>query len=185
MTKSFITNKPALNMTLVGCGQCGARIVDVFAKYQTSEGEQTYNCLALNSTEADFKELKFIDPSNRVSLALGGLGKNPEKASKILAKDERVKSVMRNFVSKKLRVKDDMLVVLAGLGGGTGTSTIVKLIEDFNELHNKPLIQKTLDKMIEKVGEEAYKQHEEEINQRSFKIAEEKYIKIGVIACMP
>ena len=56
-------------MTLVGFGQAGARIVDVFAKYQTAEGEQTYNCLALNSNEGDFKQLFQTmtdkNPSNR------------------------------------------------------------------------------------------------------------------------
>lgn len=172
-------------MTLVGFGQAGARIVDVFAKYQTAEGEQTYNCLALNSNEGDFKELRYIDPSNRISLDLGGLGKNPEKAEKILAKDQRVKSIMHNFISKKLRVKDDLVLFVAGLGGGTGTSTIVKTIEDFYELHNKPIIQQVLDKMIAQVGEEVYKQREVEINQRAFKVAEEQFVKIGVIACLP
>lgn len=172
-------------MTLVGFGQAGARIVDVFAKYQTAEGEQTYNCLALNSNEGDFKELRYIDPSNRISLDLGGLGKNPEKAEKILAKDQRVKSIMHNFISKKLRVKDDLVLFVAGLGGGTGTSTIVKAIEDFYELHNKPIIQQVLDKMIAQVGEEVYKQREAEINQRAFKVAEEQFVKIGVIACLP
>lgn len=185
MTKSFITNKPALNMTVVGFGQAGARIVDVFAKYQTAEGEQTYNCLALNSNTGDFNELKFIDPNNRISLDLGGLGKNPEKAEKILAKNEQVKAKMHEFISKKLRVKDDLVIFACGLGGGTGTSTIVKAIEDFQEIHNKPIIQQVLKKMIETVGEDFYKQHEVEINKKALKAAEEQFVKIGVIACLP
>lgn len=172
-------------MTMVGFGQAGSRIVDVFAKYQTSEGEQTYNCLALNSNEGDFKDLKFIDPSNRVSLDLGGLGKNPEKAAKILAKDEQVKSIMHNFIAKKLRVKDDLVIFVAGLGGGTGTSTIVAAIEEFHEVHNVPKYKQALQQLISQVGEDIYIQNEEEIKKRAFKGAEEQFIKIGVIACLP
>lgn len=185
MTKSFITNKPAIDMTMVGFGQAGARIVDVFAKYQTIEGEQAYNCLALNSNDGDLKELKFIDPVNRISLNLGGLGKNPEKAVKILDNDEKVQATMHNFISKKLRVKDNLVLFIAGLGGGTGTSTIVKVIEDFHETYNKPKIKQVVQAMIDKFGLDAYKQNEVEFNKRAFKIAEEQFIKVGVIACLP
>lgn len=185
MTKSFITNKPALEMTLVGFGQAGSRIVDVLAKYQTDEGIQTYNCLALNSNDGDLKDLRNIDPKNRVSLELGGLGKNPEKAEKILNNNEKVQAQMKNFVSKKIGVKDDLVIFFAGLGGGTGTSTIIKAIEDFHEHHNKPKIKQVLQAMITKFGEETYKGNETEFNKRAFKIAEEQFVKIGVVACLP
>lgn len=183
--KSFMTKKPAVEMTIVGFGQAGSRIVDVFAKYQTAEGEQAYNCLALNSNDGDLKELKFIDPANRISLNLGGLGKNPEKAMKILANDEKVQSKMHNFISKKLRVQDDLVLFVAGLGGGTGTSTIVKAIEDFHEIHNKPKIKAVIEAMIKKFGIDVYKENESEFNKRAFKIAEEQFVKLGVIACLP
>lgn len=185
MAKSFITNNPALNITAVGFGQAGSRIVDVFAKYVTAAGEQSYNCLALNSNDGDLKELRFIDPANRVSLNLGGLGKNPEKAEKILASDEQVQATMHNFISKKLRTEDDLVLFVAGLGGGTGTSTIVKAIEDFHDMYNKPKIQKVLQAMITNFGEDAYKANPAEFNKHALIKAEEKFVKLGVIACLP
>ena len=130
-------------------------------------------------------ELKFIDPANRISLDLGGLGKNPERAMKILVNDEKVQSKMYNFISKKLRVQDDLVLFVAGLGGGTGTSTIVKAIEDFHDIHNKPKIKAVIEAMIDKFGIDAYKENETEFNKRAFKIAEEQFIKVGVIACLP
>lgn len=185
MVKSFITSEPALNMTIVGFGQAGSRIADVFAKYQTAAGEQAYNCLALNSNDGDLKELRFIDPNNRVSLNLGGLGKNPEKAVKMLARDEKVQAKMHDFINKKISVKDDLVLFIAGLGGGTGTSTIVKAIEDFHEQHNTSKIKAVLQAMIKQFGEEVYKQNETEFNKRAFKIASEQFVKVGVIACLP
>lgn len=185
MTKSFITNIPALNITAVGFGQAGSRIVDVFAKYTTAASEQAYNCLALNSNDGDLKELRFIDPDNRISLNLGGLGKNPEKAIKILDHDEKVQATMHNFIDKKLRVNDDLVIFVAGLGGGTGTSTIVKAIEDFHDMHNKPKIKQVLEAMIAKFGMDAYKDNQVEFNKKALKIAEGNFIKLGVIACLP
>lgn len=185
MTKSFITNNPALNITAVGFGQAGSRIVDVLAKYTTDAGEQTYNCLALNSNDGDLKELRFIDPDNRINLNLGGLGKNPEKAVKILANDKKVQETMHNFIAKKFGTKDDLVLFVAGLGGGTGTSTIVKAIEDFHDMHNKPKIKQVLEAMIAKFGMDAYKDNQADFNKKALKIAEENFIKLGVIACLP
>lgn len=185
MVKSFITNNPALNITAVGFGQAGSRIVDVFAKYVTAEGQQTYNCLALNSNGGDLKELRFIDPDNRINLNLGGLGKNPEKAVKILENDENVQSTMHNFIDKKLGTKDDLVLFVSGLGGGTGTSTIVKAIEDFHDMHNKPKIKQVLQAMIEKFGMDVYKANQAEFNKKALKMAEENFIKLGVVACLP
>lgn len=172
-------------MTMVGFGQAGSRIVDVFAKYTTAAGEQAYNCLALNSNDGDLKELKFIDPTNRISLNLGGLGKNPEKAARILDHDEKVQAKMHNFISKKLGAKNDLVLFVAGLGGGTGTSTIVKAIEDFHKEHNAPKIKTILEAMVTKLGKEAYEANKEEFHKRALKIAEENFIKLGVIACLP
>lgn len=185
MTKSFAINAPALDITAVGFGQAGSRIVDVFAKYTTAEGVQAYNCLALNSNDGDLKELKFIDPANRISLNLGGLGKNPEKAIKILDHDEKVQAKMHNFISKKLGAKNDLVLFVAGLGGGTGTSTIVKAIEDFHKEHNAPKITTVLEAMVTKLGKEAYEANKAEFHKRALKIAEENFIKLGVIACLP
>ncbi|RKJ73680.1 cell division protein FtsZ, partial [Butyricicoccus sp. 1XD8-22] len=84
MAKSFILNQPAVNFTVVGFGQAGSRIADQFARFKDTDGKQIYNCLALNSNDGDLKDLRFIPTDNRISLGLGGLGKNPEKAMKIL-----------------------------------------------------------------------------------------------------
>ena len=47
MAKSFIKNKPAINMTVVGFGQAGSRIADNFAAYKDEAGNGIYNCLSI------------------------------------------------------------------------------------------------------------------------------------------
>lgn len=185
MSKKIILNKPAMNITMVGFGQAGSRIVDVLAKYQTADGQQTYNCFALNSNDGDLNGLSYIDPSNRVSLELGGLGKNPEKAIKVLNNNKAAQEKMNDFITKKLDTKDNSVIFFAGLGGGTGTSTILKAITDFHDYYNKPKIEKVLKAMIENFGLEKYKEKKNEFHKRAFQIAEENFIKIGIVACLP
>lgn len=185
MTKNLTFNQPAIDMTMVGFGQAGSRIVDELAKFHTAEGQQTYHCFALNSNDGDLKGLKFIDPKNRISLELGGLGKNPEKAIKILATNEVAKEKMAHFITKKLDTDHHPVVFFAGLGGGTGTATIIKAIQDFHNHYNKPKIEQVLKAMIEQLGEDAYKAKKSEFHQRAFQIAQENFRKIGVVACLP
>lgn len=185
MTKNLTLNQPAMEMTMVGFGQAGSRIVDEFAKFQTAAGKQTYHCFALNSNDGDLKGLKFIDPKNRVSLELGGLGKNPEKAMKILATNELAKERMHQFITKKLNTDNHPVIFFAGLGGGTGTATILQAIQDFHNHYNKPKIEQVLKVMIAQFGEDAYKAKKNEFHQRAFQIAAENFRKIGVVACIP
>lgn len=185
MTKQYLyTTKPAMEITMVGFGQAGSRMVDVLAKYQTN-GTQTYNCLALNSNTGDLRELKYVDPKNRISLDLGGMGKNPEKALKILNSNDDAVKIMNDFITQKIRSNDDMTIFFAGLGGGTGTATIVKAISDFHDHHNKPKVEQVLKAMVEKLGRPAYEANKNDFHKRAFKIAEEHFLKLGVVACLP
>lgn len=185
MTKNLTFNQPAMDMTMVGFGQAGSRIVDELAKFHTAKGQQTYHCFALNSNDGDLKGLKFIDPKNRISLELGGLGKNPEKAMKILKTDDQAKSKMNHFITKQLNTDDQHVIFFAGLGGGTGTATIIQAIQDFHNHYNKPKIEQVLKAMIEQFSEETYKEKKNEFHQRAFQIASENFRKLGIVACIP
>lgn len=185
MTKTFTQNQPAINMTLVGFGQAGGRMVDVFAGYQDAEGKQIYNCLALNSNQVDLKELKNISSANQVSLELGGLGKDPEKAVRVLETDETAKEKLKSFIQQKVRPEDELVLFFAGLGGGTGTSTIIKAISEFYEYHNQPIIKSELVALINEEGKEAFQADRKGFLKRAFKNAESKMTKIGVVAALP
>jgi len=185
MAKSFLTNKPAINMTMVGFGQAGSRMADEFAAYQDTEGKSTYNCLALNSNDGDLEGLKNIPELNRVSLNLGGLGKNPEKAIEILQENEEVKEKLKSFIRDKVRPEDQLVLFFAGLGGGTGTSTIVKSIEEFYDFQNKPLIIKEFAKMKATIPAEELRKNQQKYANLALEKASEKFVKIGVIVTLP
>ncbi|KAA6446905.1 FtsZ/tubulin family protein [Bacillus swezeyi] len=185
MAKSFINNKPAINMTVVGFGQAGTRIADNFASYKDASQKPLYNCLALNSNDGDLKGLRNIPFENRVSLQLGGLGKNPLKAIEILEKNEGVKEKLKEFIKDKVRPQDDLVLFCAGLGGGTGTSTIVKAIEEFFEFNNKPLINEKLREIITQIGTTEFKNDPKKYARLATKKAEDGFKKVGVVVTLP
>lgn len=186
MVKSFTLNQPAVKFTVVGFGQAGSRIADQLARLKDTDGKQIYNCLALNSNDGDLKDLKYIPSENRISLGLGGLGKNPEKAMRILEEQEEVKEKMKKFISDKIRPEDDTVLFIAGLGGGTGTSTIVKAISEFHDYHNKPLMKQELQKILSTAeGKKRFNEDRLAVMNEALTLAEEKFKKIVVIATLP
>ncbi|RTR28116.1 cell division protein FtsZ [Robertmurraya yapensis] len=181
----FTNNSPAINMTMVGFGQAGTRMADVFAGIKKNDGTPVYNCLALNSNDGDLKGLKNIPASNQVSLDLGGLGKNPEKAMRILDENGNAKEKLKQFITERVRPSDDLVLFFAGLGGGTGTSTIIKAIEEFNDFHNKPIIKEELIKIQKKTDPAEFKNNLKKYMAQAVKNAEEKSVKIGVVVTLP
>lgn len=185
MAKNFTQNHPAINMTMVGFGNAGSRMADEFAAYTLNDKKPAYNCLALNSNTGDLEALKYIPEENRVSLNLGGLGKNPEKAKDVLSADTKAKEQLKSFIKEKIRPQDELVLFFAGLGGGTGTATIVEAIEDFYEYTNKPIIAKELDKIRNEVSSEELRANQKKYVNLAFQRAQDKFIKIGVIVTLP
>lgn len=181
---SFTNNKPSINMTIVGFGQAGTRMADCFAAIK--DGDQyVYNTLALNSNDGDLKELKYIPRDNRVSLNLGGLGKNPTKAMAILENDETVREKLKAFITQRIRPQDELVLFKAGLGGGTGTSTLVRALEEFYDYNNKPKIIDELKKIQAQTSAADFKENLEKYKVQAFKKAQERFVKIGVVVTLP
>jgi hypothetical protein len=181
----FKHNAPSINMTLVGFGQAGTRMVDKFAALKTKDGKPVYNTLALNSNDGDLKELKHVPVENQVSLKLGGLGKNPEKALEILEENREASEKLKEFITERVRPNDELVLFFAGLGGGTGTSTLVKAIDEFYDYHNKPKIVEELKKIQASTSSEDFKANLNKYKVLAFKKAQEKFVKIGVVVTLP
>ncbi|NRD80818.1 cell division protein FtsZ [Bacillus sp. BRMEA1] len=181
----FTNNPPAINMTMVGFGQAGTRMADAFASIKKTDGTPCYNCLALNSNDGDLQGLRYISTSNRVSLNLGGLGKNPEKAMRVIEENEEVKEKLKQFITDRVRPNDELVLFLAGLGGGTGTSTIIKAIEEFNDFHNKPIIREELVKLQKSSDPADFKANLKKYMAQAVKNAAERTVKIGIIVTLP
>lgn len=181
----FRNNTPSIQMTMVGFGQAGTRMVDLFASLKTKDGKPVYNTLALNSNDGDLKELKYIPAENQVSLKLGGLGKNPEKAMEILEANQEASERLNEFITQRIRPQDELVLFFAGLGGGTGTSTLVKALDGFFDYHNKPKIAEELKKIQSQTDPQDFKANLKKYTFQAIKKAQERFVKIGVIVTLP
>ncbi|MGM9986225.1 MAG: cell division protein FtsZ [Bacillaceae bacterium] len=187
MAKNFTLSEPAVKMTMVGFGQAGTRIVDKFAEIKKTNGTAVYNCLALNSNDGDLSGLKYIPKENQVSLKLGGLGKDPTKAIKILEENDEVQNTLKSFITERVRPDDELVLFFAGLGGGTGTSTIVKAIEEFSAHYNRPIISEEWAKIVRENDKAAIKANPTKYQRKALEnaIDRQDFIKIGVVVTLP
>lgn len=183
--KKFYFNEPAINMTVVGFGQAGSRIADVFAGYTNFEKNPVYQCFAFNSNDGDLEGLKNIPAENRVSLGLGGFGKDPQRAVRILEENKEAREKLNNFIRDKIRVDDDLVLFCAGLGGGTGTATIVKAIEEFYDHYTKPLFEEKYKELIKNIGIEKFRENKRMYLKEIVDRVSEEAPKIGVIVTLP
>lgn len=181
MAKSFLENEPSISMNIVGFGQAGSRIADQFASFKNKQGEQVYNCFALNSNAGDLTGLRYIPEEHRFNLDLGGMGKNPEKGIKILEDNVDFKRI----VLEEIPYDSKLILFIAGLGGGTGTSTIVKAIEEYSTEKYKPAINKTLAKIVEQIGEDVFYENPQKYVKQAANIVKDKLPSIGVIVTLP
>lgn len=175
---------PSIPATVFCFGQAGGRIGDKLATYKDRNGAPFYKVYAINSNDGDLEELKNIPKDNQLSLGLGGLGKNPEKAIKILESNEEARSKLNNFIKEHSMGIEDCLFI-GGFGGGTGTSTIIKALEDHIENTNLPLIKNALLSIQKQLEPAEFKARLKELQRMALLKAREKFLKIGVIATLP
>jgi len=136
---------------VVGLGQYGNKIADLFASLYDDNGRPFYDVVAVNSFVGDFIHLKNIPKDRKLGLkgVEDGCGRNPMLAKEALAKNKENQKMLVDAFSKYLS-DCDIYFVCAGLGGGTGTGTIAMTIRALNSVINKPLLAE--DKKPKSIG---------------------------------
>ena len=108
----------SINLAVIGVGQAGSRIAEVFHK-------SGYDVGVINTSAQD---LEFIDvmPNQKLLLegSLGGTGKDLDLGREIFADSE---SLIEEFASEVLDGNDMVYLAISG-GGGTGSSSAETLV---------------------------------------------------------
>ncbi|PTD94697.1 cell division protein FtsZ [archaeon SCG-AAA382B04] len=134
----------ALDVLLLGVGQCGNRILDEinkqafggggrFAKYFSRQSfPSNVTTIALNTSKNDLRELDFTKARDRIHTPhLHGVGANREEGKECY-KDNR--DVIFNAIEKKDSY--DVCFIINSAGGGTGSSFSPLLVNDLKERHD-------------------------------------------------
>jgi len=131
-----------MKLFVIGFGQAGGRIADLFVEYDKRTGQHSIErAMCINTAKADLMGLKNIPLDDRLligqSIVKGhGVGADNELGAKI-ATDEIY--TIQNAVDKRGTHKIDAFLIIAGLGGGTGSGGAPVLARRLKTLYSEPV----------------------------------------------
>jgi len=139
-----------VKLLVIGCGQCGGRIADEFARLNRKARVQRgidiiTGTFAANTDIADLSGLSFITPDYHHRILIGGqktsghgLGKINELGAEI-AREDSDKVIEAIRMSPQF-AETDAFLLIAGAAGGTGSGAIPVLTQHLKERYiQKPL----------------------------------------------
>jgi cell division GTPase FtsZ len=139
-----------LKLLVIGCGQCGGRIADEFARRDKRARTQRSSeiiteTLAVNTDVADLSGLSYIKADHRHRILIGsrksgghGVGKINELGAEIAR--EEGERVLEGVARAQQRSDTDAFLLCAAAAGGTGSGAIAELAQQIKERYpDKPI----------------------------------------------
>lgn len=128
VVEDAFTYDVAMKFAFLGAGQGGGRMANAF-------WELGYRRIGMfNTTDSDFDGISI---ESRLSLDVGGAAKDTDLANKALYGRE---AEIHDLLAKAWGTDLDVAFICAGLGGGTGSGTIAKLVQIARkQLSNHPV----------------------------------------------
>jgi len=139
-----------VKLLVIGCGQCGGRIADEFARLNMRARAQRgidiiTDAFAVNTDIADLSGLSFIKPDYKHRILIGGqktsghgVGKINELGADVAREDSD--KVMEAIRTTRRFSETDAFLLIAGAAGGTGSGAIPVLTQQLKERYiEKPL----------------------------------------------
>jgi cell division GTPase FtsZ len=131
-----------MKLAMIGFGQAGGKILDRFLEYDSTRGTGIIgHAVAVNTAKADLMGLDYVPEENRVligqSVVKGhGAGTEPELGERCAREDmEEIQTAIDKMTSSEI----DGFIVMAGLGGGTGSGGAPILAEHLQRLYVEPV----------------------------------------------
>ena len=131
-----------MRLGLIGLGRAGGAIVDRFLAYDArTDAGVVASAHAIDTTRADLDALDRVSPANRVLIGGtrvkgGGVGGDVDLAAEIARED--AEEIMRALDAIPVTGLDALLLV-AGLGGGTGSGVGPVVAERLDRLYAVPV----------------------------------------------
>lgn len=131
-----------MKLVVVGVGQAGGKILDRLLEYDVTRNTGFIgHAIAVNSATTDLTGLDRVPESDRLlvgsSVVNGhGTGADPETGAQCLRADL---SQVENAVGQATASDIDAFLIVAGLGGGTGSGGAPVVAERLGELYAEPV----------------------------------------------
>ena len=131
-----------MRVALVGVGQAGGKVADAIVRYdRETRGRAVTAACAVNSAKADLLGLTEIPLADRIlvgqSLVKGhGAGADNELGVRIAEED---KTEVLDAIGEMATTEVDAFLVVAGLGGGTGSGAAPVIARELGRLYTEPV----------------------------------------------
>jgi cell division GTPase FtsZ len=131
-----------MKLAMIGFGQAGGKIVDKFLEYDEQTGSGIVrSAVAVNTAKADLLGLERIPEENRVLIGQArvkghGVGADNELGAEIAEEDiDEVQGAIDNIPVHEI----DAFLIVAGLGGGTGSGGSPVLAKHLKRIYTEPV----------------------------------------------
>ncbi len=125
----------------IGFGQAGGKILDLFVENEKLRGTDTLKALAVNTARTDLMGLKHIPKKNRIligqTIVKGhGVGTDNKLGTKIA--QEEIETIL-HAIDELGTHEIDAFLIIAALGGGTGSGGSPVLAKYLSEMYSEPV----------------------------------------------
>jgi cell division GTPase FtsZ len=131
-----------MKLALIGFGQAGGKIVDEFVAYERRAGLDIFSApLAVNTATTDLHGLDHVPTDNRVLVGQArvkghGVGADNELGAEIAEQDiDEIQSALDGIPVHEV----DAFLIVAGLGGGTGSGGAPVLARHLKRIYTEPV----------------------------------------------
>ncbi len=131
-----------MRVFMIGYGQAGGRVADTFLEFAKRTGQNfVIRALSINTARSDLRGLKNIPMEDRLLvgelLTKGhGIGADNELGAKVATDDIYT---IQSAIDKRGTHRVDAFLVIAGLGGGTGSGGAPVLARRLKKLYEEPV----------------------------------------------
>jgi len=131
----------SMRVFFIGFGQAGGKIVDMFIEQDRRSGTQSFRGIAVNTARTDLMGLKHIELKDRILIGQTvvkghGVGTDNVMGAKITA--DEIDSII-NAIDTRGTHDVDAFVLIAGLGGGTGSGGSPVLARHLKRIYREPV----------------------------------------------
>jgi cell division GTPase FtsZ len=131
-----------MKLALIGVGQAGGKIVDKFVAYDATTGANIFRgAIAVNTAKGDLQGIEHLPEDRRILIGqsrVNGHGVGADNELGATVTEEDIAEIQGALDSVPVHEIDGFLIV-AGLGGGTGSGGAPVVARHLAELHTEPV----------------------------------------------
>ena len=130
-----------MKVFFIGFGQAGGKIADKFIDYDRRTGGGSFRAIAINTARTDLMGLEHIAYEDRVLIGQStvrghGVGTDNDTGAQV-AFDEV--DIILNAIDRKGVGDTEAFIIIAGLGGGTGSGGSPVLARHLKQIYHEPV----------------------------------------------